>query len=412
MRQTSIKDTTRWLLLGFTLAVSVLFCLMILGYSWIVEDNIFNRMVQNEAHYIEQSFAERGEVVTPRHPFMTLYSSWSALPESVQLMRQQSPNRIEFPLPSDETIHTTMVQLSEQTWVLAANVTQYEISREYLPKLLPWMLAVVALVCVIALLLALFLSNSLVKPLQYITQTLKKTNSDRPLYFERRFKPNEIGYLAQVLQDNVNQLQLALRRETDFTRDVSHELRTPVSVLKMTVSNLTTEKRLDETSINHLQNSCAQMEQIIDILLTLARNESAQRDELPLLALIEDCLVNHGAFSRLQESALTLSVPSDYRVTANRNLLTLVFRNLLDNVTRHASKVSLTIELQGDTLLISNPVSDGVDNDIIAPGVKRQDSPGIGQGLHLIQRICYQSGWGMRVTKADGEFRLLIAFKE
>ncbi len=411
MTQTSIKHNIRWLLVCFALILSSFFVLLILVYSWVVEDNIFNRMLMSEAQHIEQTYQTQEVIIAPRYPFMTLHDSWDSLPESVQLQRLQSPDRIEFPIAGQGTIHIKTLQLGHQLWVLAANVTEYEVSRDYLPKLLPWFVASILFVCVIALLIAWYLSNSIVKPLQYVASTVKQHQGQKELRFDKPFSRNEIGYLASVIESDFNQLQQALQREADFTRDVSHELRTPVSVIKMIVEKLSQQQPLSEQALSRLQSNSAQLEQTIDILMALARAESVEKASFGLLESVQDSIINHPTLAELDESIKDIDIAPHYTINANKNLFRLLFNNVLDNVVHHASVVKLNIALSEDTLTISNPLKDELNHNIVLAGVKSAQSSGIGQGLHLIRRICECSGWKMSVIAKYPLFELSITFK-
>ena len=132
--QSSISSKIRWIFFSFTMLLSLFFVFMLLAYSWVVEDNIFNRLVAEEAHYIENTYDQLGIVSAPRPAFMKLYSSWMELPDHIQLLYQQSPDRVEFPLTNDGTLHVYSLQLGLNKMVLAADVSAYEVSKDYLPK--------------------------------------------------------------------------------------------------------------------------------------------------------------------------------------------------------------------------------------------------------------------------------------
>lgn len=410
MKKTSIKTNIRWLLVSFALILSCLFVLLILAYSWVVEDNIFNRMLHSEAQYIEHTYANYGTVPAPRFPFMRLHASWDSLPETLQLLQQQSPERVEFPVPGQGTIHIKTIQLGQSSKILAANVTEYEVSRDYLPKLLPWFLVSIIIVGAIAALLARYLSGSIVKPLRYLSGTVQRHQGDTPLRFEKRFPDNEIGYLANVIERDMNQLQQALQRETSFTRDVSHELRTPVSVIQMIVGQLNTHRPISAQSLSQLQSYSQQLEQTIDILLALARAESVTKQSFCLTEVIEDSIINHPVLAHAAETICEIDVDAGYQITANKNLFRLLLNNVLDNVAHHASEIKLSIWLFEDQLCIANPSTEASSEDLLQPGVKGGSSTGIGQGLHLIQRICEQSGWRISVDTSRASFAITIVF--
>lgn len=73
-------------MVGFTILLCGLIVLLSLSYSWVIEDNVFNRMVEDEKQYLLANYHQKGVIEQPRFPFMTFYPSWKELPETVQLL--------------------------------------------------------------------------------------------------------------------------------------------------------------------------------------------------------------------------------------------------------------------------------------------------------------------------------------
>ncbi|MEW9797335.1 sensor histidine kinase [Alteromonas sp. CYL-A6] len=411
MFRDSIRRKIRWLIISFTVFVSLFFISLLILYAWLIEDNIFNQLVAQEARYIEQQFTSTGQVVSPRIPFMTLHPGWEALPQRIQQLHSQSPQRIEFPLDDGGTVHLREVALGNKLWLLSANVSSYEISKIYLPKLIPWILLVLGVMVVCAVILARYLAHLVVNPLQHIASGVSNQTEGTRLTFEQHFANDEIGYLAHTISDSFNRLHAALARETDFSRDISHELRTPVAVLKLVASRLRSDTSLDADSVSRVKTAVNDIEQSLNVLLALSREESVDTETLSLRQEIEHCVVNHFSFCSTENAELTITVPPTCRTTCNKNLLHILINNLLDNVVNHASTVSLTIEMKGQQLIFKNPVDVLPDGDILAPQVKANTSQGLGQGLHLVKRICRQCGWTVAAEIKDTLFILIITLK-
>ena len=406
----SIQSKIRWLIISFTVTISMFFIGLLIVYAWVIEDNIFNRIVSEEARYIEQQFVETGERVTPRIPFMSLYRDWKELPEHVQVLRQQSPERIEFPLNDGGTIHIREVQLGNTSQLLSANVSSYEISKVYLPKLIPWILFVLIVVVLCAYVLARYLGRIVVSPLQQITTAVIRNEDSKPLTFGQAFSENEIGYLADTISNSFNRLHSALQRESDFSRDISHELRTPVAIVKMVTGRIRANEPLNADAINKVKSAVKEIEDTVGVLLALSREESVQKEPLSLLQEVEHCIINHFGLSRVEGAQLDIDIPSSYRVVCNKNLLHMMLNNLINNVVDHASVVVLKITLTGQRLTFSNPVDATPPDDVLSPKVKASHSGGLGQGLHLVKRICERYGWKVMVTTDDNEFVLSVTF--
>lgn len=410
--QRSLKATLQYSIVVFTLLLALCFMLLMLSYAWIVEDNVFNRLVLSEAQYIQQQFEASGDVAKPRYPFMTLYPGWQALPERVQQLHLLSPQRVEFPNDKDGTLHLQALALGPQEWVLAADVSGFEVTRDYLPKLMPWLGLALTMVWLLAFALSRYLSRKVIRPLEHISACVKQHNPGQPLIISDTLPDNEIGYLGRTIQNNIRQLQTALARESDFTRDISHELRTPATVLKMVLSRLSPSQPLDNDSLTQLRQSALQMEQTIHVLLALAREESMQKERLCLLEEIEHCLVNSPQLTQQPQLALELQVPANYQIQANKNLLHILLGNIINNALTHASASELRIGLTNERLRIANPVAGTCPPDPLIPGVKSESSAGLGQGLHIVKRICQQYRWQVTSHLEDNWFCLTIDFSE
>ena len=406
-----IGNKIRGLLISFTLLISLFFVLLLLSYSWLVEDNVFNRLVAEEAKYIQQTYTEKQQVTTPRLPFMTLYRSWSELPENIQLLRSQSPDRIEFPLESGGTLHLTLITLGQSQWILAADVSGYEVSKDYLPTILKWIVVAQLGIGLISFFIARYLADHIVKPIQSITNSLQDQDNNQPLAFEHDFAPNEIGYLAASVESSFNRLQQSLERESQFTRDISHELRTPAAVLKMIAEKLKADTPVSDASKHRLNQAVVQIEQTLNVLLALAREESLLKEKLNLKEEMEYCIINHFVLANDERAELHIDIDPGFYLDGNRNLLHILINNLLDNGVNHGIEINLTIQAANHSLKITNPAQQAISENLFEPQVKSTNSHGLGLGLHLVKRICQRMGWEVDVENNGKEFSVCVLFE-
>ena len=411
-KSTSINRTLQTAVVSFALILAVCLVGLLIAYAYVVEDNVFNRLVNSEATYLEQVYAEQERVAQPRFPFMTVYASWQELPASVYELRERSPERVEFPTATGGTLHVQTLQLGGNEWILVADVTGFEVSRDYLPRLVPWIGLIFAIVLGAAWLLSFYLGRSITQPLTRLSNSFKQSSDTAaPIELPQHLPPNEIGYLADVVKSSVDKLQAALQREADFTRDISHELRTPTTVLKFLVERVDDATGLSVQQGKQLREMVTRIEETSTVLLALAREESVQTESLSLLAELENCVVSHRKLSGLDDFELHINVPSSYRIQANQNLLQLMLTNLINNAILHASEPVLHIELKGHALHWSNPVGDQTPENVTESSVKGPASRGLGQGLHLVKRICELSQWQLETVVEPPIFRVVVQFK-
>ena len=122
-----------------------------------------------------------------------------------------------------------------------------------------------------------------------------------------------------------------------------------------------------------------------------------------LAAELEDARAGHNA-----EFTVEGTVP-DVRVTANE-MLSSVFRNLLNNAVQHNDsdepEVTVSADTDEDRVVVdiadNGPgVPDGQKTDIFGKGERGIDSPGTGLGLHLVYTFVEQFGGDVWVTDND-----------
>lgn len=407
----SIRQRIYLLFAGFTLFTCISYSMLLLGYSWVVEDNVFNRIVSDEAHYIEDQFAATSSVLEPRHAFLSLYENWQSLPKPIYQQHLVDTDQIEFSTPDGGTIHLRPIPLGTETYVLVADVTAFEVGGEYLPYVTVSLLLVLGAFSALAIAAAWPVARAASAPLVALKEQVEAIDaSDVQPGFSATFPNNEIGYLASEIERSMLRIQKTLKRETNFTRDVSHELRTPVTVLKNLASQIERETPLSDKQLTQLTGSVRNLEQTLDTLLALAREESQAFENLLFLNVLEDCIINHAELSANEDFQLRIDVPATLTVSANRNLLTLLINNLLGNALTHASSNQLEICATGGEIIFRNATDTQNDPNPLADGAKARDSRGLGLGLYLVQRICTVFNWQISTEATNGTFAIHLLY--
>ncbi|WP_413662778.1 sensor histidine kinase [Microbulbifer sp. EKSA008] len=407
-----IQQRTLYLIAIYSIFLGLLYSLVIVAYAWVVEDNIFNRLVNNEAVYLKEVYKSSGEITTPRLQFIQLYGSRSALPGNIPVLLEQDPERVEFVLDRGPTLHIKPVILGELEMVLVADISAYEVSTDFLPEVTIWLSLMLVLLVVLGLLLAFWVSSYTLKPLQSLAYAISRSKQ-QPISpgFARAYPKDEIGYLAKTFEDTLLYKQVILKRESDFTRDISHELRTPLSVLRNIISKVAGTGRISLMEIERLQKSSSEMQRTISTLLALARQESLERQEVSLLFVLEKSILNHVQASPDSLLTFELQVSAEEKVRANENLLLHLFTNLIENADHYASDHKLSIKFSQGNLHFSNNIDEiqqKLIKDPFTESAKNKHSSGLGQGLYLVKRICEMCSWQARYQCAQSRFEIII----
>ncbi|WP_262690056.1 sensor histidine kinase [Kordiimonas aestuarii] len=408
----SIRGRIYRLFAVFTLVTCASYSLLLLAYSWVVEDNVFNKIVSTEANYIAEHFNATGELAEPRAPFLTLYESWDALPGGIYQLHLQEPERIEFTGPHGGTLHLRSIRLAESTRVLVADVSAFEVGGEYLPYVGLTLALILVFFSAAALLIAWPVARAASAPLVELKEKVEAIDLDTlEPGFAASFPENEIGYLAREIERSLLHIKAMLKRESDFTRDVSHELRTPTTILKNLAQHLTAGGTLTARQSVQLTVAVQELEHTTDTLLALAREESQAMEPLVFLHALEDCVVRHVDLVAREDFDMRIDVPATLKVSANRHLLTLLINNLLTNAVAHSAAPALAISARDGTVIFENPAGEPLTGDPLSSQSKGPRSSGLGQGLYLVRRIADALGWRVEAGVTGGVFTVTLRYR-
>ncbi|MGH8999766.1 MAG: sensor histidine kinase [Acidimicrobiia bacterium] len=211
---------------------------------------------------------------------------------------------------------------------------------------------------------------------------------------------DEIGRLARTMNDMLERLEAAAERQRRFVSDASHELRSPLAASRAELEVAVTHPHAADwpaTAADLLAEN-ERMERLITNLLYLARTD--ERDgppgPAPVTVDLDDVvLAEVGRLPRRPGVAVDVSDVSGGRVRGNREHLSRVVRNVLENAVRHAGS-RVAVELGGDGGEVVLTVSDdgpGVPGDdrarifdrfVRLDDARSRDSGGAGLGLAIV----------------------------
>jgi len=227
-------------------------------------------------------------------------------------------------------------------------------------------------------------------------------------------------FLAQVLVSNVESALDRARRETllrereqallrqnerleEFAGVVSHDLRSPLTVAKGNVYLARQES--DGTYLDEIEGALERMEQLIDDLLSLAR-QGESVDETEAVALEE--VADH-AWSTVDTAGATLAADDGPVVHADEGRLRQLLENLFGNAVEHNDDaVTVTVGAEEDGFYVADD-GEGIDADdhdsLFEPGFTTEEE-GTGFGLSIVREIAEAHGWEVSVAEsADGGAR-------
>lgn len=241
----------------------------------------------------------------------------------------------------------------------------------------------------VALLLGWAIHRGL-RPLTHLSEDVAALDAQAGERLGAEHRYREFTSTVQAINGLVDRLQAQARREREFASDVAHELRTPLASLALQSAAASQDPSAER--LHRLEQEALRAGRILQQLLDLAR---AQRDLVARtdLSAVASALVAESApaaYAAGQEVSLAGADAPSW-VAAPPMLVELALRNLLANAVRHTpAGTQIVVELFRDGAWACVSVSDDGQRPGAAPHTA--DSPGLGLGLRLVQRMAEQHG--------------------
>lgn len=242
-------------------------------------------------------------------------------------------------------------------------------------------------------------------PLRHMAHDAAHISYKRPgQRIEYQGPGDELGSLAETLNEMLDRLEQAHEEQRRFIGDASHELRTPVAIVRGNVELLRrdtlTPEELEE-SLAIIEDETLRMSRLLDELLALARIEDSQRASLQPLE-VRSLLEEAAARTRsLGNREVHIEGPCPLWIQGDPDLLDQVFANLVRNAidhTREGGRIDFTCTRSDGTAIV-HVTDDGTgipatdierifDRFYRSPGQSRSgEAAGAGLGLAIVRRI-------------------------
>ncbi|MCX7513957.1 sensor histidine kinase [Frateuria hangzhouensis] len=411
----------------FGFGLSALFAFAALNIRTRVEEQLVNASLLDDAKWANQQAREHPNEPGPGSRLLTgaiksertLYK----LPMSWQnLARSNGVHDIYEPADDGQTHHYKLAVWNEGGVI---SFLRYDVSREELGKqqLLISVIGAVFLFGLLSLVLGLWLSRKVLKPVSELAARLRdfrKAGKAEPL--APHFADDEVGELALALDEYAARLTAMVERDREFNSDVSHELRTPLAVIASTTELLQGSPDLTDKlreRLKRIERSSRQATELIEALLLLSRAErrGPTRGETTDVAKVAaDVIESQRPQMRDKPLDIELAVHGPLSVNAPASVLSVALTNLIGNAIKYTLEGSVRVQIGEGRIEV-------IDT---GPGIKPEDAErlfqrgvrgegvggsGAGLGLAIVRRLCDLYGWQVSMrprNDANGAIASLV----
>ncbi len=265
------------------------------------------------------------------------------------------------------------------------------------------LVAAVALFAFLSLLMGLWLSTRVMRPVIDLAgrlRELRKGGQYKPL--APHFADDEVGQLAEALDDYAARLTHLVERDREFNADVSHELRTPLAVIATTTELLMGQDLSDKANerLKRIERAVRQSTELTDALLLLSRSErqGPTDGETTDVASVAEQVIDISR-PHLGSKPVTVKLEIEDRLStaAPSSVVAVALTNLIGNAFKYT--------LQGEVNVIVGHGRVAVEDT--GPGIAAEDAErlfergqrgttsvkGAGLGLAIVKRLCELYGW-------------------
>ena len=216
---------------------------------------------------------------------------------------------------------------------------------------------------------------------------------------------NEFDIIAENINKMAQELSGIETLRTDFVSNVSHEIKTPLSVIgnystMLQSPDITEEKRLEYARA--ISDATGRLSELITNILKLNKLENQQiypdKETYDLGEQLAECIVGFEDTWEKKNIELETDIDDDLQITADKELLSLVWNNLLSNafkftedggtikVTAHRVNGRVQIEVSDTGCGISEETGKHIF-DKFYQGDTSHATKGNGLGLALVKRV-------------------------
>jgi len=380
----------------------------------LIDDHLVDSRLNQELEHIVVHHRQYSDIPPPTSPYITAYTGTATMPPYVRQMASGLTQGFHEAYHGQNEYHIAVQRLSnlDNFLYLIYDVSGLEFTEKRKLNIGFVLAAGVILVIALGLWIGWLTSRKVMAPVSHLADQVDKSGPDNLLTdLSRHFYQDEVGVLARALEQTMQRVEAFVNREHQFTRDVSHELRTPVTVIKGAVELLKRhfagEKKPVPRSLSRIDRSVNKMENIIEALLWLSREDGAdqQGSAFAVMPAVREVIEQNRYLIAGKPIKIDLIAKADPQLTVPSPLFQIAVNNLIRNALQSTPTGNITVTVHTDRVVVSDSgvgIAAGHLKTVTQPHVRGSGSEGFGLGLSIVSRLCDRFGWQLEINSVVG----------
>jgi signal transduction histidine kinase len=379
-----------------------------------IDDHLIDsRLIEEIEHFVDH-YQRYNTYPQPTSPYITAYVDIKKMPLYVLDMIYGYSEGLHEAHTDEEEYHIAIHKLQGQDtfFYLLYEVSALEFTEKRKIGIRLVLIAGIALMIGLGFWIGWLTARKVIEPVSHLSKLVEKTGPDNlPTDLSKTFFNDEVGVLANALEQAMKRVETYIEREYRFSRYASHELRTPVTIIKgaagLLKKRIADEKDPGYRPLKRIERAVTSMENIIETLLWLSREDEAidQSQVFEVVSTVRDIIEQNRYLLGNKRIDIEIIAEHDPQLSIPAPIFQIMITNLVRNAIQHTAAGKIRVVVKDDRVSVSDTgagMSSGDLKLVTQLDLSKDRNKGFGMGLSIVKRLCDRLGWELRIESEKG----------